>query len=230
MNDLKPSETVTLALPKGRLFGPSVDFVRSLDLPTRHLEEVDRALLLDESEHNLQYLLVRPSDVVTYVSEGAADLGIVGKDTLLEKQKDVYEVHDLGFGACHVAIAAPRERVAQYESLEAFYRSCGTPIRVATKYPNLAERHFAGRGLEAKVFPLRGSVELGPLVGLSDVILDLVSTGRTLKVNGLVECEQVATITARLIVNSVSLRVNSRISSLVNRARDQWVGAEGGTT
>ena len=225
MNDRNPR--LTFALPKGRLLEPAVEFLRSIGYASPCLEQMGRHLLLEDEERSLRYLLVRPSDVVTYVAEGAADLGIVGKDVLLEENRPVYEVMDLGFGACHLAVAAPRDRWQGYATPAEFFRSCTPKLRVATKYPAVAARHFAEQNLSIHSIPLRGSVELAPLVDLADVIVDLVSTGRTLLANDMVELERVAEVTARLTVNPVSLRVKPRIAELLARLRRDQLVARG---
>jgi len=213
-------EYVTLALPKGRLLAPSLCVLRSLGIPSDALDEIDRRLCVFDRDSGFRYLLVRPSDVVTYVSEGAADLGIVGKDTLLETPGSVYELYDLGFGRCHLAVAAEKEMAKQHcDNPGNLYRSRGLPLRIATKYPRTTEKHFRTYGLDTHIIALRGSIELAPLVGLADVIVDLVSSGRTLKANQLAEVEFLADVTARLIANPVSLKVHRRMGTLLEPLR-----------
>ncbi len=209
-------EFCTLALPKGRLLSPSLRVLESsLDICIESLRLADRQLSVLDDENGLRHLLVKPSDVVTYVSEGAADLGIVGKDTLMEETGSVYELYDLGFGRCHVTVAAERELVESYPDPSVLYRSRGMVLRVATKYPRIARKHFDSYDLPTQIIPLSGSVELAPAAGLADIIVDLVATGRTLAANGLVEVERVAEVTARLIANPVSLKVDRRIGALL---------------
>ncbi len=210
----------TLALPKGRLLEPSVDVLRAIGIPSGAMEEIGRRLCVSDHENGFRYLLVRPSDVVTYVSEGVADLGIVGKDTLLEDAGSVYELYDLGFGRCHLAVAAEKELADRYrDDPGSLYRSMGSTLRIATKYPKTTEHHFRQYRTPTHIIALRGSVELAPLVGLADVIVDLVSSGRTLKANQLSEVEFLADITARLIANPVSLKVHRRIGTLLEPLR-----------
>lgn len=213
-------ESITIALPKGRLYEPAVSFLRRMQQDVAALDDAGRRLCVCTADGRLRYLLVRPSDVVTYVAEGVADVGIVGKDTLMEDQGEVYELYDLEFGGCHLAVAAPAESVAPYECAEGFYRGTGTVLRVATKYPRVARRHFGQVGIPARVIPLRGSVELAPLVGLADVIVDLVATGGTLKANGLVEVEHICDVTARLVVNPVSMKVKTQVESMLRPLRE----------
>jgi len=217
---------VTVALPKGRLFEPAVNFLTSIDWADAKVKQMDRVLLLDDTARSVRYLLVRPSDVITYVSEGAADFGIVGKDVILEEARPVYEVIDLGFGACYLAVAAPAGRFEAFDNPEDFYRSQLPELRVATKYPKIAAEHFARRGIPIHSIALKGNVELAPLVDLADVIVDLVSTGGTLRANDLVELETIAQISARLVVNSVSLRVKPRIGSLLRALHGRFDGKE----
>jgi ATP phosphoribosyltransferase len=160
----------------------------------------------------MTFLIVRPTDVPTYVEYGAADVGVVGKDVLLEQDCDVYEPLDLGFGACRIAVAAfrgqvPRDRLS-------------SKIRVATKYPKITERYFNQRGVPVEIIKLYGSIELAPIVGLADRIVDLVETGNTLKAHGLIEVECIARSTARLIVNRASLKLKHQaVAELLSKLR-----------
>ncbi len=206
---------ITVALPKGRLLLDSVDFVADMGLDTSSLREADRELLVDEPQGQGRFLLVRPSDVVTYVAEGVADLGVVGKDTLLEQSGPVFEMRDLGFGLCHLAVAAPEKLASPEKRPLDIYHSLGSPVRVATKYPRVARDHFRAMAVSVRIIPLKGSVELAPLAGLSEVVVDLVSTGKTLAANNLIELEKICDISARLIVNRVSWRVRGDIKELL---------------
>ncbi len=227
-NEAASKDLVNIALPKGRLEFPSRQFLAEVGLAREDADWPDRALVQHDPILGVRYLLVRPSDVVTYVSEGAADVGIVGKDVIMEADLSVYEVLDLGFGECRLGVAAPSRVSADYPCPEDFYRSRGDMLRVATKYPNIAERHFSHLGLPVRAIPLRGSVELAPMVGLADVIVDLVSTGKTLETNEMVLLEEVARITARLIVNPVSMKVRPRITNLLGDIRSQKKSEGGG--
>ena len=169
-----------------------------------------RKLIFENREQRMRYMIVRATDVPTYVEYGSADLGIVGKDTLLEQCKDVYEPLDLKFGYCRMMVAEPADR-AQTDDPSGW-----SHIRIATKYPHVTENYFASKGVQVEIIKLYGSIELAPLVGLSDRIVDLVSTGETMRQNGLVEVETIAEITTRLIVNRASLKTkNVRISQII---------------
>lgn len=190
---------LTLALPKGRILSQAIPLLRraGLDLGAAGAGEHDRRLLFDLP--GLRVLLVKPVDVPTYVERGVADLGIAGYDTLCEEARDLYEPVDLGIGACRLAIAEP---VARPVSLRR-----GMDLRVATKYPRLARRHYRSRGIQPEIIPLFGSVELGPLTGLADQIVDLVESGETLRQNNLQEVETILHVTSRLIVHPASLKL-----------------------
>ncbi len=178
-------------------------------LPVEALADGGRRLLVPSGD--VEYVLARPSDVPTYVAHGAADIGVVGKDVLLESEADVLELVDLGYGTCRFVVAAPEDSIDR--SLDE-YRHLGS-LEVATKYPRVAERHFQRRGIQVEIIKLGGSVELAPQVGLSDWIVDLVSTGRTLRENRLAIVEEIATCTARLIANRASYaRDRERIAAL----------------
>jgi ATP phosphoribosyltransferase len=158
----------------------------------------------------MRYTIVRATDVPTYVEYGSADLGIVGKDTLMEQGKDVYEPLDLKFGYCRMMVAEPAGLAKDDDP------AGWSHIRIATKYPHVAENYFAAKGIQVEIIKLYGSIELAPLVGLSERIVDLVSTGETLKQNGLVEVETIAEITTRLIVNRASLKTkHKRITEII---------------
>lgn len=188
---------LTLALSKGRILEDSAPLLARLGLaPAQGLD--DRLLRLPSRDKNVQLLIIRPSDVPTYVEHGAADFGIVGKDVLMEHGSDsLYEPLDLGLAKCRLSVAAPKNR----EPLPAFQRP-----RVATKYPEITRRHFAAKGQQVEIIKLYGSMELAPLVGLADCIVDLINTGSTLRANGLVETETIAAISARLVVNKASMK------------------------
>jgi len=160
----------------------------------------------------MTFLIVRPTDVPTYVEYGAADVGIVGKDVLMEQESDVYEPLDLRFGACRIAVAALKGQASRDR--------LSSKIRVATKYPKITERYFNQRGIPVEIIKLYGSIELAPLVGLADRIVDLVETGNTLKAHDLVEVECIAQSTARLIVNRASLKLkHAVITALIKQLR-----------
>ena len=204
-----------LALPRGALFEGSLDVLDRVGIDTAQARGDSRALVFDAGE--LRLVTMRPSDVPTYVEAGAADVGITGKDVLLEQHdRAVYELLDLGFGACRMVLAGRRGD----ESLAEGERRLGA-MRIATKYPRMTERHFAGSGRQPEVIEVKGSVELAPLVGLAEGIVDLVDTGRTLAENDLEVVEEIAPCTARLVANRVAHKLRSaEIDDLVGRIRE----------
>jgi len=205
MNDL-----ITIAIPKGRILQESVALFGKIGISCSELLSDTRKLIFENREQRMRYMIVRATDVPTYVEYGCADLGIVGKDTLLEQEKDLYEPLDLKFGYCRMVVAEPAELSRNDDP------AGWTSIRIATKYPNFTERYFTGKGVQVEIIKLYGSIELAPLVGLSERIVDLVSTGETLKQNGLVEVETIAEITTRLIVNRASLKTrHKRITEII---------------
>ena len=187
---------LNIALPKGRLGDKVYKLFSACGYICTAMETEDRRLVLSDEGGKVQYLLVKPSDVAIYVEHGAADVGVVGKDVLVEGGNDVYELLDLGFGACRMCVAAP---VGFREDLSA-------PLRVATKYPAIAKRHYAGKSREIEIIKLNGSIELAPILGLSDVIVDIVETGSTLVQNNLEVIETILPISARLIANKAAMR------------------------
>ncbi|MBB5324298.1 ATP phosphoribosyltransferase [Anoxybacillus tepidamans] len=198
---------LTIAMPKGRIFEEALELLRKAGyaLPPEFAES--RKLMIDVPEEGMRFILAKPMDVVTYVEHGVADLGIAGKDVLLEEERDVYELLDLHISKCHLAVAGlPNSRLNDIAP------------RVATKYPNIASSYFREQGEQVEIIPLNGSIELAPLIGLADRIVDIVSTGRTLKENGLVEFEKISDVTSRLIVNPVSYRMkDDKIDEMVER-------------
>ncbi|MGH7369345.1 MAG: ATP phosphoribosyltransferase [Candidatus Methylomirabilaceae bacterium] len=210
------NELIAIALPKGRLLIDALDLFEGMGIVcVRELSD-SRRLICEDQDRKLRFLTLRPSDIPTYVEHGAADLGIVGKDQLLEQHRDVYEPLDLGFGACRLVVAEPAGLRQNDRPRSWSY------VRVATKYPHLAEQFFNKKGIQAEIIKLTGSLELAPLVGLAERIVDLVATGQTLKENGLVEVEEIAKATARLIVNRASLKTKYRkIQPLIEEIRKQ---------
>ncbi len=202
---------LTIAIPKGRILTESIELFAKIGIHLESMLEDSRKLIFEYPEQNLRALIVRATDVPTYVEYGCADLGIVGKDTLLEQDKDLYEPLDLKFGYCRMMVAEPAGLAKDDDP------SRWSHIRVATKYPHVAEKYFAAKGVQAEIIKLYGSIELGPLVGLSERIVDLVSTGETLRQNGLVEVETIAEITTRLVVNRASLKTkHGRIRGIID--------------
>ena len=209
-----------VALAQGALMPDTRAALAAAGLPTDVLENGDRRLLVPAGA-DTTYVLSRPGDVPTYVAHGAADVGIVGKDVLLESDADVLELVDLGYGTCTFVVAAPQDSIDR--SLDE-YRHLGS-LEVATKYPRVAAAPFQRRGIQVEIIKLGGSIELAPQVGLSDWIVDLVSTGRTLRENRLAIVEEIAVCTARLIANRVSYaRDRERIAALASRL-EAWAAA-----
>lgn len=207
---------VTLALPKGRLLAPALDLLRTMGAAGGISAESRRLIFTDETL-GVRFLILKPADVPTYVEYGAADLGIVGKDILMEREPDVYEPLDLGFGFCRLVVAEPEELWKRDDP------SKWSWVRVATRYPNLTERYFTEQGIQVEMIRLDGSIELAPLVGLADRIVDLVQSGETLKANGLVEVAEIMKSTARLIVNRASLKTEYDAISRLIAEMKRWV-------
>jgi len=204
------SERLTLALPKGRLLDGALGLLR--DIGVDGIDADSRRLIFTDPQRGLRLLFLKPADVPAYVTYGAADLGIVGKDILLEQEPDVYEPLDLGFGVCRLVVAEPRELWERDDP------SKWSWVRVATKYARMTERYFSERGIQVEIVRLDGSIELAPLVGLAERIVDLVQTGETLRANGLVEVAEIARSTARLIVNRASMKTEySEITNFIDQ-------------
>ena len=208
---------LTLALPKGRLLDPALELLRELGV--NGIDADSRKLIFRDAGRDLEILLLKPADVPAYVTYGAADLGIVGKDILLEQEPDVYEPLDLGFGFCRLVVAEPRELWERDDPARWSW------VRVATKYPRLTEEYFSARGIQVEIVRLDGSIELAPLVGLAERIVDLVQSGETLRANGLVEVAEITRSTARMIVNRASMKTeHAAVTRLIDDMRAR-VGA-----
>ena len=207
------NEYITIALPKGKLFSLSAKLLARVGCTADDLSDKSRKLIIANEEKKLRFIVAKTSDVPTYVEYGAADIGIIGKDVLMEANKDVYELLDLGFGKCHLMMAVPkaerREKLTDYDH-----------TRVATKYPHIAEQFFNENGMQMEYIKLNGSIELGPIVGLSESIVDIVETGTTLKENDLEEIVHIVDASARLVANRVSFKLKfDRIHKLVEDLR-----------
>ncbi|MDD2482420.1 MAG: ATP phosphoribosyltransferase [Lutispora sp.] len=202
---------INIALAKGRLGDEAYKLLKSKGLG-ESIDPNSRKLIFKDEEKKISFIYVKPWDVVTYVQNGVADLGVVGKDVILESDNDVYEILDLGFGKCKFSIAGVKgEKIYKKDEI----------LRVATKYPKISEKFFDERGQKIKLIKLNGSVELAPLVGLSDVIVDLVETGKTLKANGLEVIEDMFDVSAKLICNRVSYRFKyERINNFIKCLRE----------
>ena len=200
---------LTIALPKGKLFDLSANMLAKIGYTAEGLSENSRKLVIANEAEKIRFIITKTADLPTYVEYGAADIGIIGKDVLLEESKDVYELLDLRFGLCRMMVAVPQalkqEKLSDYAHM-----------RVATKYPRIAETFFHSVGIQMEIIKLNGSIELAPIVGLAEVIVDLVETGRTLKENNLVEIAQIHPATARFIANRVSFKMKfDRINKMV---------------
>ena len=217
---------LTIAVPRGALFGETLDLLDAIGLDTSEVRLNERKLLFRDpafERHGVRSLVtMRPSDVPTYVEHGAADLGITGKDVLLESpERELYELLDLRYGRCRMIVAA----LAGLDPIARSLRRLGT-VRVATKYPVIATGHFAATGRQAVIVEVKGSVELAPLTGLVDGIVDLTATGRTLVENGLEEQEEIAVCTARLVANPVAHKLKAdAVDALAARMRAASTGS-----
>jgi ATP phosphoribosyltransferase len=201
---------LTIAMPKGRIFEEAVELLKQAGYNLPPEFDDSRKLIIEVPEEKLTFILAKPMDVPTYVEHGVADLGIAGKDVMLEEERDVYELLDLKISPCYLAVAGlPGTKMNEVAP------------KIATKYPTIASGYFREQGEQVEIIKLNGSIELAPMIGLADRIVDIVSTGRTLKENGLVEYEKIVGITSRLIVNPVSYRMkDERIDELADRLRD----------
>lgn len=204
-------EYITFALGKGRLATKTLELFEKIGITCEEMKDKDsRKLIFVNEELKLKFFLSKGPDVPTYVEYGAADIGIVGKDTIMEEKRRMFEVLDLGFGKCHMCVCGPESAkdLLQHHQL----------IRVATKYPNIARDYFYNKKHQTvEIIKLNGSIELAPIVGLSEVIVDIVETGSTLRENGLVVLEEVCPLSARMVVNQVSMKMeNKRITKIIN--------------
>lgn len=206
---------ITIALAKGRLAKKALEIFEHIGITCEEMkDENTRKLIFTNEDLKLRFFLAKPSDVPTYVEYGAADIGIVGKDTILEESRKLYEVYDLKIGNCKMCVCGPaeaREKLLHHEL-----------IRVASKYPNIAKDYFYNKKHQTvEIIKLNGSVELAPIVGLAEVIVDIVETGATLRENGLEVLEEVCPLSARMVVNQVSMKMeNERINKLIGDLRD----------
>ena len=207
---------LTIALAKGRLAEQTMERFDTIGLDCQKIflsNQKSRKLIFENTDQQIKFFLAKPSDVPTYVEYGAADIGVAGKDTLLEENRNLYEVYDFGFGKCKVSVAGlPGTDIRK------------NGLRVATKFPAIAANYFESRDVTIELIKLSGSIELAPIVGLSDVIVDIVETGSTLVENGLVVLEDICPSSARLIVNRVSMRLeHERIGEIIRKLKDTHV-------
>ena len=200
---------LTIAMPKGRIFEEAYEMLLEAGFNLPEEVEMSRKLMIEIPEEKIRFILAKPMDVPVYVEHGVADIGIAGKDVLLEQRRTVHELLDLKISECYIASAGlPNTALSEIAP------------RIATKYPHVAMKYYKGIGEQVEIIELNGSIELAPMIGLADRIVDIVSTGRTLKENGLVEYERIAEVSSRLIANPVSYRMKSeRIQDLVLRLK-----------
>ena len=206
------ADMINVALPKGRLGDRVYDMFEAAGFECPSIREKNRKLIFENPEKGVRYFWVKPSDVAIYVERGAADIGVVGKDILMEAGSDIYELLDLNTGCCRMAVAAPKGYVNDPDS----------DLRVATKFTYVAREYYASMGRDIDIIHLNGSIELAPILGLSDVIVDLVETGTTLRENNLEVIEEIAQISARLISNKSSFKFkNKQIEEIAGKMAEQ---------
>jgi ATP phosphoribosyltransferase len=204
--------SIKIALTKGRLEKDAIEIFEKISINCEALKNKGRKLILSDEKNNIDFVLAKAPDVVTYVEHGVADVGIVGKDTLLEYGKNCYEVIDLKIGKCKFIVATTKEKdiYSGYDH-----------IKIASKYPKVAKDFFSKKGMDVEIIKIEGSVELAPILGLADAIVDIMETGTTLKENGLVVVDEVCDISARLIVNVASMKLKKdEIEYLINNIRE----------
>lgn len=206
-------EFINVALPKGRLGEKVYDIFEKAGYPCPPIKENNRKLTFENPEKGIRYFWVKPSDVAIYVERGAADIGVAGKDILLEYEPDVYELLDLHMGVCRMAVAAP----------ESFRDDKSRTLKVATKFSNIASKYYGSMCRDIDIIHLNGSIELAPILGLSDVIVDIVETGKTLKENGLVPFETIVPVSARLISNKSSYSFKTAKINEIKTAMEVYV-------
>lgn len=203
---------LNIALPKGRLGDKVYELFASIGYDCSEIYSDNRKLVFENPENGVRYLLVKPSDVAIYIAHGAADIGVVGKDILEEGDFDIYELLDLGLGKCNMCVAAPNDYVEDFDR----------PLRVATKFVNIAKNYYISINREIEIIKLNGSIEIAPLLGLTDVIVDIVESGKTLKENNLRVYEKIMPISARLIANKSSYKFKSNdIDALMEKLKKE---------
>lgn len=206
-------EMINIALPKGRLGEKAYNLLKNAGFECPAIEDPGRKLIFENPDKGVRYFWVKPSDVAIYVERGAADLGIVGKDILLEYKPDVYELLDLGMGKCRMAVAGPKD----------FRDPIGQTLKVATKFPNIAAKYFRGKSRDIDIIHLNGSIEIAPILGLSHVIVDIVETGSTLRENNLGVLEEIVPISARLISNIASYQFKDETINAIRQSLQEQV-------
>ena len=206
---------INVALPKGRLGEKVYQMFEKAGYECPSIKENTRKLIFENEDKGVRYFWVKPSDVSIYVERGAADIGVCGKDILLEYEPDVYEMLDLKMGKCHMAVAGKKD----------YFENSDKTLRVATKFPNIAKKYYASKCRDIDIIKLNGSIEIAPILGLSDVIVDIVETGTTLKENDLVVLERIIPISARVIVNKASFKFKTEEIENINRCLKEQVEA-----
>ena len=205
-------KALRIAVPKGRLEEETLDLLEKMGMDCGEAKDKGRKLILCLNQGEIELVLAKAQDIVTYVEHGVCDMGVVGKDTIMESAQSLYEVMDLGLGKCRMMLAAYKDKD--------FYQGYGAKT-VATKYPNIARAFFEGKAMDVNIVKIEGSVELAPLLGLADGIVDIVETGGTLRANGLEEKELVARLSARLVVNVASMKMRKHeIDPFIRRLRE----------
>ncbi len=218
MKCLDTRKPLKIALTKGRIEKNAVEIFKAIGADCRGLENKGRKLIFHDDRYNVDFVLVKAPDVLTYVEHGVVDIGIVGKDTMMEFDKNCYELMDLKFGKCKFALAGPKGK----NFYEGYSRK-----KIATKYPHVARSYFKKLGFDIEIIKIEGSVELAPILGLSDAIVDIVETGTTLKENGLEVYNDICDISTRLIVNTASLKMKKmEIEDIVDRLKEEIVKKE----
>jgi len=206
-----------IAIPKGYLFGECLTLFKKAGFDTDALEKKDRKLVIDSKEDSIRYIISRPMDVPVYVEHGACDIGFAGKDVLAEKESKVYELLDLGNGKCRLVLATVKDGI---DRVKAHYQHFGS-VKVATSYPNIARKYFNEKGIQAEIIKLHGSVELAPILGIADEILDITATGDTIKENNLVEMGDIMESSTRLIANIASYKIKyGEIDSFIKKIKN----------
>jgi ATP phosphoribosyltransferase len=202
-------DEITIALPKGKLGEKAIEYMQKIGFPTENVQVNSRTLMFEFPDTKVRYIICRSTDVPTFVEYGAADIGIVGKDTIAEAKADTFELVDLNYGYCKFVVALPRKTAEKYQIKEALDLRKLNNSRVATKFPSIAKDYFASLDMHMEIIKLHGNIELAPMVGLAEMIVDIVSTGTTLRENDLIPIVDIFPATARLIANKVSYRIKN---------------------
>jgi len=223
MNRENNTNCLVIALPSGKLFKPSIQLFEGIGVDLKGGKEISRKLTFFNQEEEIKFIITRPKDNPSYVECGAADIGIVGEDVLLEEIKDVYRLLDLKFGKCKMIVAA-----LEGGKQEKYYKNNGHRLKVATKYPHIAGEYFKEKGIYVELIKLYGSVELAPQVGLADMIVDIVSTGRTLEENKLTIIDEIIPLSAQLIVNRISYKTKHKRVTGLSQDIKKFISLESG--